>query len=90
MATEAEWMKAIMADPANYRLPAYEPPHVTIKRAAEYFARWSADDLAGVASPALCRRCGRVLRPLRASQQLHLGCEPSASWPYPAPRREDG
>jgi hypothetical protein len=83
------WLRAIRDDPHAYALPAYGP-YVTPERAARYFAAWAEDERNGVPSPALCRRCGRMLRPLRASQQLHLGCEPSASWPYPAPGREDG
>ena len=73
------WVAAIEADPALYRLPAYESPAVTVERAARYFAAWAEDERNGVPSPALCRRCGRMLRPVRPAQRLHLGCEPSAS-----------
>ena len=53
---------------------------MTPERAAAYVAAWSADELAGQPSPALCRRCGRVLSHYvitRPGQQLHYLCQPS-------------
>ena len=82
----ALWVAAIRADPQAYRLAAYEPPAVSIEGAATYFGTWSSDELAGAPAPALCRRCGRLLRPealATSSQQLHLQCRPTDRWPQP-------
>ena len=55
-------------------------PWITPERVAELFARWAADDAAGVPSPPLCRRCGQLLRFTdRPSQQLHVWCEPASA-----------
>jgi hypothetical protein len=48
-------------------------------------------ELAGAPSPALCRRCGRLLRAgYIPSSQLHAECEPSSHGPYPAPPPKTG
>lgn len=73
------WRRAIESDPASYLLTAYGP-WMTPERAAAYWARWQADEEAGAPSPALCRRCGKVLRPItiyRRGQQLHAYCTPT-------------
>jgi hypothetical protein len=72
----AEWLVAILADPASYSLPAYGS-WMTPERAARHFASWEADERGGVTAPALCRRCGTSLRfPERPSSQLHTWCKP--------------
>jgi hypothetical protein len=84
----AAWVAAINAQPGLYLLPSYGP-YVSVEHTAEYFAAWAADQLAGVPSPALCRRCGRLLRVGYApSSQLHADCEPTPWWPHPAPPLE--
>jgi hypothetical protein len=81
----AAWVEAINARPELYLLPRYGP-YVSVEHTAEYFAAWAADQLAGIPSPALCRRCGRLLRVgYTPSSQLHADCEPTPWWPYPAP-----
>lgn len=71
------WATAIRADPRAYRLDGYGP-QVSNERAARYFATWAADQAAEVPSPALCRRCGTLLRATQPGQQLHPRCVPPA------------
>jgi hypothetical protein len=71
-----QWADAIRQHPELYKLSHYGP-YVTVERIASYFAEWERAELAGEPRPALCRRCGRLLREsFRPSQQLHLACEP--------------
>ncbi len=70
------WVRAINARPALYRLNHYGPS-LTTERTAELFARWAAAEAGGESTPALCRRCGRILREtFRPHQQLHVRCWP--------------
>jgi hypothetical protein len=71
----ARWAETIRKCPEAYRLPAYGR-WVTVEQAARYFATWAEDEAAGEPSPALCRRCGKLLRVTsRPSQQLHDWCQ---------------
>lgn len=72
----AAWVEAITARPELYRLTHYGP-FLSVEGQAAYFARWEADEASEAARPALCRRCGRLLREtFRPHQQLHLRCDP--------------
>lgn len=78
----ALWVAAIETDPVIYGLPAYGP-WTSVDQAARLFATWARDEAAGRPAPALCRRCGLLLRAVHLDdphQQLHPWCTP----PLPA------
>lgn len=80
----ARWAEAIRRCPVAYRLPAYGP-WVTVEHAARLFATWAEDEATDKPSPALCGRCGALLRyTFRPGQQLHDWCyPPSPEGPRP-------
>lgn len=74
---ERGWLEAIRAHPEDFRLPAYGEVWMTPERAAAYFARWEAAEVAGLPSPTLCPRCGVILRYCDSPfDQLHAWCRP--------------
>lgn len=79
------WLAAIQLRPELYRLPAYGS-HVPPARAAQLFAQWEADELSDKPVPALCRRCGKLLRAadiFRPHQQTHIHCDAPRPQPLP-------
>jgi hypothetical protein len=73
-----QWAEAIRQRPELYRLGHFGP-YVSVERAAAYFAEWERAELAGEPRPALCRRCGRLLRDddiARPHIQTHIQCDP--------------
>lgn len=72
------WAAAIEADATDYHLPA-NGPWTSVVQSARLFATWSRDEAVGRPAPALCRRCGLLLRAVHLDdphQQLHPWCTP--------------
>jgi hypothetical protein len=68
------WITAIRSDPTGYSLPAYGP-WTSVEQAAARFAAWYHDEINDAPSPALCRRCGRLIDPLdQDGRQVHIRC----------------